>query len=81
MKVRVRTSTSAIAKVSFSQRATVSVGIQGPAGYPGGMGSISDVDLTNLEDGAVLVYSSASGKWVAQTILNKQQVDIGDESF
>jgi hypothetical protein len=75
MKVRVRTSTI--------KRTAVTVGIQGPAGASVGlvMADISDVDLSNLDDGAVLVYSAQTGKWSAQTLLNKQQVDMGDETF
>jgi hypothetical protein len=75
MRVRVRTSTI--------KKTAVTVGIQGPAGASVGlvMADISDVDLTALTDGAVLVYSAQTGKWVAQTLLDKQQVDLGDESF
>jgi len=76
MKIRVRTSSIVRTKVS-------TVGIQGPAGVSGGfvMSDITDVDLSNLADGAVLVYNAQLGKWIAQTLLDKQQVDIGDESF
>lgn len=83
MRVRVRTTTTAAVRLSGMQKTAVTVGIQGPAGVSGGlvMSDITDVNLNTLTDGSVLVYNSASGKWVAQTLLNKQQVDIGDESF
>ena len=29
------------------------------------VGSLGDVDATNLEDGSLLVYNSSSSKWVA----------------
>ena len=38
---------------------------------------LRDVDLTNLQDGAVLVYSANSLKWEATTILEKQTVEGG----
>lgn len=82
MKVRVRTTTTAAVRLSGMQKTAVTVGIQGPAGVSTfSISNLSDVDLSNLTDGAVLVYNVQSGKWVAQTLLDKQQVDMGDESF
>jgi hypothetical protein len=83
MKVRVRTTTAATVRLSGIQKTAVTVGIQGPAGVSGGIlvSDLTDVDLTGITDGAVLVFSTQTGKWVAQTLLDKQQVDLGDESF
>jgi phage baseplate assembly protein gpV len=37
----------------------------------------SDVDLTNLADGGILVYDSATQKWTAGNILEKQIFEAG----
>lgn len=41
------------------------------------LSGIRDVDITNLQDGSVLVYSTSSQKWVAQLDLDKQNVNGG----
>lgn len=54
-------------------------GDQGPQG-PSGVTNISqaeDVDITNLKDGSVLVYSTNSSKWEATNTLDKQVIDSG----
>jgi len=38
---------------------------------------LSDIDLTNLKDGSVLVYSTNSGKWESTILLEKQTVECG----
>lgn len=38
---------------------------------------LKDVDVTNLTDGSVLVYSSSTLKWEAVTILSKQTIEGG----
>lgn len=38
---------------------------------------LRDVDLTNLQDGSLLIYSSSSSKWEASTLLEKQVVEGG----
>jgi hypothetical protein len=35
-------------------------------GTPGRLSELSDVDVTNLEQGAVLIYDETSGKFVAK---------------
>lgn len=77
MKVTVRVPRSVTARVATStiHKTAAVVGIQGPGG------AMIEIDFTGLEDGSVLVYNAASGKWVAQTLLNKQQIDMGDESY
>lgn len=36
-----------------------------------------DVDFTNLEDGAILVYDQETETFVATTTLNNQRIDCG----
>lgn len=36
-----------------------------------------DTDLTNLQDGGILVYNSESEKWVATNLLNSQILEAG----
>lgn len=38
---------------------------------------LDDVDMTGLDDGSVLVYSTASSKWEATNLLEKQTVECG----
>lgn len=82
MKVTVRTSTSAVARISGQAKASVKVGTQGPPGTSvNEIAEMIDVDLTALQDGCVLVWNATTQKWVAQTLLNKQQIDMGSESY
>lgn len=37
----------------------------------------TDVDLSNLSDGSVLVYQQNTGRWQATTLLEKQTVNGG----
>jgi hypothetical protein len=75
----------------------VAVGIQGPAGSsvvgppgpagpvgPAGIRQISladDVNASTLADGSVLLYSTASSKWVATTQLNNTNTIINGGNF
>ena len=89
MKVKVTSQQSKVVSVN-TQGTTevVSTGIQGPEGIqgpvgpqgPAGVTNISqaaDVDVTNVSDGAILVYASTSSKWTATTALEKQAVEGG----
>jgi len=38
---------------------------------------LDDIDVSNLQDGSVLVYSTNSSKWEASTTLDKQAVEGG----
>lgn len=38
---------------------------------------LDDIDLSNLQDGSVLVYSTNSGKWESTILLKKQTVECG----
>lgn len=37
----------------------------------------TDVDLTNLQNGGILVYNSATQKWTASNLLDKQIFEAG----
>lgn len=56
----------------------VAVGIQGPPGSASSLGAIPDVDITDLKDGSVLVYTEDTQKWKSTTLLNKQAIDAGE---
>ena len=49
---------------------------QGPSGVTR-ISKADDVDVTNLENGSVLVYSESSEKWVATRLLENQSVESG----
>ena len=53
------------------------VGIQGLSGVAGDIESISNVDTINAQDGSILVLNTATGKWVATRILEKQDINGG----
>lgn len=71
MKIRVR--------VNTTKKSAVVVGIQGPPGVSGTLNGMEDVDMTAIEDGSVLVYNSATGKWTAQRLLDKQIINGADD--
>lgn len=53
---------------------------QGPQGPQGDNTSISiapDVDVTNLQEGSLLIYSVQDQKWVANTQLTNQSLESG----
>ena len=52
-------------------------GIMGPPGVSATVSASSDVDITNLQDGSVLVYSSNDAKWQATQLLEKQVINAG----
>jgi hypothetical protein len=58
-------------------------GIQGEKGDQGEAGSsvplseLPDVDISALENGSVLTYSSASQKWIATRELSNQIIESG----
>lgn len=62
-----------------NKKEVVTVGIQGPTGATGvtSVSAASDVDVTNLKDGSVLVYSAQDSKWTATDKLEKQILDAG----
>lgn len=52
---------------------------QGPPGPPGitKISQAEDVDVSNLEEGSVLIYSVSNEKWVASRLLENQSVESG----
>lgn len=66
--------------VSNDTAVTVVTGMIGPKGADGSvtaLGSIPDVDLSNITNGSLLIYSSAASKWQATTTLNNQILEAG----
>lgn len=55
---------------------TVVVGT-GIAAIPQKLVHNQDVDVSNLQDGSVLVYSTNSLKWTATNLLDKQIIEAG----
>lgn len=59
-----------------------SVGIQGPAGPSGAPGpnsisGASDIDMTNVQDGALLIYNANTSKFAADINLESQIIEGG----
>jgi hypothetical protein len=52
-------------------------GIMGPPGPASNISSSSDVDITGLQDGSALIWSAASNRWQATTLLEKQVINAG----
>lgn len=66
--------------VSNDTAVTIVTGMIGPKGADGTAGALSqlpDVDTTGVQDGSLLVYSTAASKWQATTILNNQILEAG----
>lgn len=70
--------------VTDTNTVTVEVGtptvvVSGVMGPPGAneLGSIADVDVTNLQDGVILVYSQATQRWIATNTLERQILEGG----
>ena len=61
----------------------VSIGIQGPTGPVGpstllAINSATDVDVTDLQDGSILVYETSTSKWTSTTSLHFQDIEAGE---
>jgi hypothetical protein len=41
------------------------------------LGDLTDVDISNKQDGSLLIYDEETGKFVASTILEKQIINGG----
>jgi hypothetical protein len=52
-------------------------GPQGPSGTSGPISSAPDVDISNLQNGSLLIYSAQDQKWVANTQLTNQSLESG----
>jgi len=57
-----------------------SVGVQGESGADAPLSQNVEVDIVSegLNDGSVLVYKTASSKWVSTINLNAQNMDAGE---
>lgn len=62
--------------VQDSQTTTIVTGIMGPRGTTTVQG-LDDIDLSNLQNGSLLVYSTADTKWKATTTLDNQTLEAG----
>jgi len=51
--------------------------VAGTIGYTNSIAVMDDVDLTNLSDGGLLVYSTQTNKWTAGNLLEKQIIESG----
>jgi hypothetical protein len=75
--VSVTVSTSPIrTSVSVSPIRTVTA--RSTSGGSGSIGSLTDVDVTTLQDGSILVYNSQSGKFESTTTLENQILNGGN---
>lgn len=77
MKIKVSNQTAKVVSVN-TQGTTevVAVGVQGPSG-PAYINTAEDVDVSNLENGSVLVYKSSALKWTATRTLEQQSLEGG----
>ena len=81
MKIKVSSSTETPKAVITTPQTTnhvVSIGIQGPAGPQSSISDIADIDTTNLENGSLLVYTTATSKWTSTTTLDLQNMEGGE---
>ena len=63
---------------TYEQTITVdTVGIQGISGTAGSLSDIADIDITNLQEGSVLVYKTATSKWTSTLNLEDQYMNGG----
>ena len=53
------------------------IGIQGLSATSGTVSEIADVDTTNLQNGSVLVYKTATNKWTSTLNLEDQYMNGG----
>ena len=54
----------------------VLAGMIGPMG-PSALSAFTDVNATNLQNGSLLVYNTATTKWTATTTLEQQIIEAG----
>jgi len=63
--------------VTTDTTGVVVTGIMGPPGESSKISEASDIDKTNLVNGATLVYASNSSKWIATRLLDNQILEAG----
>jgi hypothetical protein len=56
---------------------TVVTGLMGPPGTVINLAQVPDIDISNLQNGSLLVYSAATSKWQATTTLDNQTLEAG----
>lgn len=63
-----------------SSTTVTTVGEQGLSSTTGNVEDIPNVDTTTngLQDGSLLIYSTATSKWIAGKLLEKQEVEAGE---
>lgn len=74
---RVLVAEQEVVVVTTDTTGVVVTGIMGPPGESGKISEASDIDKTNLVNGATLVYASNKAKWVATTLLENQILEAG----
>lgn len=68
-----------IAVVEYDTNISVpTVGIQGLSASDMTLSTISDIDASNLVNGSVLVYKTATSKWTSTTTLDAQNMEAGE---
>lgn len=66
------------ATIETQQILTVdTIGIQGLSATAGNLEDITNVDTTNLQNGSVLVYKTATNKWTSTLDLEDQYMNGG----
>lgn len=68
--------------VGKSRPISTSLGVQGPPGPPGTPGpntisTATDIDMTNVQDGALLIYNANTSKFAADINLESQIIEGG----
>ena len=53
-------------------------GVQGPVGPTATISTASDVDVSTLTTGSLLIYNQTSSKWVSNVNLEAQYINAGD---
>lgn len=80
MKVTVRPQNQLVTVLGKPPQMKTVMGTPGPVG-PAGAGAIADmtdVDMSALTNGSLLIYDSTSAKWVANTLLTAQFIECGE---
>ena len=62
--------------VQDSGTKVIVTGIMGPRGTTT-IQALDDIDLSNLQNGSLLIYSTAASKWQASTLLDSQTLEAG----
>ena len=60
----------------------ITTGAQGPQGIQGisaaiAVSELTDVSLTNIKDGSLLIFDASSQIWAASNIIDKQALECG----